>query len=38
MPNESQNKTDSIFNQDLIMDVKDSQDGKVASFNFVIND
>ena len=38
MPGETQNETDSIFNKDLIMDVKDSQDGKLATFNFVIND
>lgn len=38
MPGESQNQTDSIFNKDLIMDIKDSSDGKTATFNFVIND
>lgn len=38
MPGETQNETDSIFNEGLVMDVKDSADGKIATFNFVIND
>lgn len=36
MPGESQNKTDSIFNRELIMNVRETEAGKIASFNFVI--
>lgn len=37
LPGVSQNQTDPIFNQALVMDVKDSRDGKVGTFNFVVN-
>lgn len=37
MPGEAQNKTDSIFNDSLIMDVKDTGSGKSATYNFVLN-
>lgn len=36
MPAEAQNQKDPIFNQALIMDVKDTPAGKVGTFNFVI--
>lgn len=36
MPGESQNETDSIFNKELIMDVKETENGKLATFNFVL--
>lgn len=36
LPGTSQNQTDSIFNEALVMNVKDTIDGKVATFNFVI--
>lgn len=36
MPNEPKNQQDFIFNPGLIMEVKDTPDGKIATFNFVI--
>lgn len=36
MPNEPKNQQDRIFHPNLIMDVKDSPDSKIAIFNFVI--
>jgi protocatechuate 3,4-dioxygenase beta subunit len=35
-PNEPANARDSIFNPELLMDVRDATDGKAATFNFVI--
>ncbi len=35
-PGEPGNQTDSIFSQELLMDVQDTADGKVAAFNFVL--
>lgn len=35
-PGEPDNQTDSIFSQDLLMDVQDTADGKSAAFNFVL--
>lgn len=35
-PDEEQNQRDSIFNQDLIMNVVDGENGKVGSFNFLL--
>lgn len=36
-PNEPANNSDSIFNPALIANVQDTADGKVATFNFVLN-
>jgi len=36
MPNEPKNQQDRIFHPNLIMEVKDSPDGKIATFNFVV--
>ena len=36
-PGEPRNRTDGIFNEDLLMAVQDAADGKAASFNFVLN-
>lgn len=35
-PNEPQNETDRIFNPVLLMDVQDADEGKVATFDFVL--
>jgi protocatechuate 3,4-dioxygenase beta subunit len=35
-PGEPDNQTDSIFSQDLLMDVQEAADGKTATFNFVL--
>lgn len=35
-PDEEQNQTDSIFNQDLIMSITDGEGGKIGNFNFVL--
>jgi len=35
-PNAGQNKKDSIFNQDLILNIVDGEKGKVGTFNFVL--
>jgi hypothetical protein len=37
MPGVARNANDSIFNQALLMSVQDTQDGKAATFNFVLN-
>ena len=36
MPGESQNQTDPIFNKELIMEVKQTEEGKSATFDFVL--
>lgn len=36
-PNDPQNQTDPIFNRELVMRVKDNANGKIAEFNFVLN-
>jgi protocatechuate 3,4-dioxygenase beta subunit len=36
-PGESSNDTDSIFNPKLLVDMRDVDDGKEATFNFVLN-
>ena len=36
-PKESQNQTDSIFDSSLVMELKDGEEGKTATFNFVLN-
>lgn len=35
-PNAAQNQTDSIFNQDLIMNIVDGEKGKIGTFNFIL--
>lgn len=34
---ESRNQDDSIFNQGLLMEVRDAANGKVATFNFIVD-
>lgn len=36
-PDEPGNATDGLFQPELLMDVQDTADGKVATFNFVLN-
>ncbi|MGH2575224.1 MAG: intradiol ring-cleavage dioxygenase [Ignavibacteria bacterium] len=36
-PNEPRNKNDYIFLPELLMDVKDTEEGKIANFNFVLD-
>jgi protocatechuate 3,4-dioxygenase beta subunit len=36
-PNEPRNRTDSIFRPELVMEVRDSEDGKQATFDFVLD-
>lgn len=36
-PGESQNQTDLIFNETLIMQIENTQSGKIGKFNFVVN-
>ena len=36
-PGEQRNATDGIFNQALVVAMQETQDGKAASFNFVLN-
>lgn len=36
MPQEPQNQQDVIFNQALVMDVKETPEGKEATFNFIV--
>jgi protocatechuate 3,4-dioxygenase beta subunit len=36
-PNEPPNNSDSIFNQDLLVSLQDADDGKLATFDFVLN-
>lgn len=36
-PNQSLNQTDSIFNGALVVELRETRDGKVAEFNFVLN-
>lgn len=36
-PGEPQNSTDAIFREELVMGVKETDDGKAATFNFVLN-
>lgn len=36
-PGEAQNAGDGIFSSELLMDVQDSAEGKVGTFNFVVN-
>lgn len=36
-PGESQNEKDTVFNRNLIVNVSDKDDGKQATFNFVLN-
>lgn len=38
LPNQNQNASDSIFDKTLVMDVQDSTDGKLATYNFIIED
>lgn len=35
-PGETRNQNDGIFNRELVMDVQDASDGKVARFDFVV--
>ena len=37
LPQEAQNKTDSTFDQALLLPIQDTADGKAASFNFILN-
>lgn len=37
MPGELQNQTDAIFNEELNMDVKETENGKLATFDFVLS-
>lgn len=37
LPDEAQNKTDSIFDESLLIKISDSADGKIATFNFIID-
>lgn len=37
LPNAEQNGSDAIFDDDLVMDMQDGPDGKVATYNIVIN-
>ena len=34
---EARNSGDRIFNQDLVMEVRDAADGKAATFSFVLD-
>ena len=36
-PEETANQRDSIFSPKLIVDMQDTKDGKIATFNFVVN-
>lgn len=36
-PGESKNRSDSIFRESLVVDLKEEETGKVATFNFVLN-
>ena len=36
-PNESSNQRDRIFHQELLLEIQDTPDGKLGSFNFVLN-
>ena len=37
IPGVVKNRTDNIYDEALLMEVKDAKDGKIATFNFVID-